>query len=287
MKTPVRTQLQNSIFLIVFPLCYILIGALFQFVPDITPRVVSIILSICIVIVGAVMIARYFLQSSFRDLYSYDFSFGAFAVIAGVCMMIAATSIGDSLITLLGVCMLMTSIIKVQNAIQLISMKKKTWIPVMVIAVLLIAADVLVLIKPFDGEVWKTYTNFLLMTDGVFSFVINVLMSVHARKRERAMSVVTADGVPVGTGAVNPSDTASAAQPVQPAQPVRRDVSDKPNRADKAEKSGKSEKSAVSADKPATKEAKPQSDRPAAQTEGKGTSPDDDGIKELFDSRKQ
>ena len=166
MKTPFRTQLQNSIFLIVFPLCYILIGALFQFVPDITPRVVSIILSICIVIVGAVMIARYFLQSSFRDLYSYDFSFGAFAVIAGVCMMIAATSIGDSLITLLGVCMLMTSIIKVQNAIQLLSMKKKTWIPVMVIAVLLIAADVLVLIKPFDGEVWKTYTNFLLLTDG-------------------------------------------------------------------------------------------------------------------------
>ena len=300
MKAPFRTQLQNSVFLIVFPLCYILIGAMFQFVPDINPRVVAIVLATCVIVSGTVMIARYFLQGSFRDLYSYEFSFGAFAVIAGVCMMIAASKIGDLLLVLLGVCMLLTSIIKVQNSIQLIGMKRRTWIPVMVIAVLLIAADVLVIINPFaDKEnFYKLYTNILLMTDGVLSFVINVLMHIRARKAERALAVVPADGVPTAPEQFAHAEKAEKAE--------KSEKSGKTDVQPKSEKSGEGKKNGTdsakdaerqaekSAEKPADKSAKaPEktSDKPAKAPEKTSDKPatkevPDDRIKELFDTKK-
>ncbi len=267
MKTPFRTQLQNSVFLIVFPLCYILIGALFQFVPDINPRVVAIVLATCVIVSGTVMIARYFLQGSFRDLYSYEFSFGAFAVIAGVCMMIAASKIGDLLLVLLGVCMLMTSIIKVQNAIQLIGMKRRTWIPVLIIAVLLIAADVLVIINPFADkqDFYRLYTNILLMTDGVLSFVINVLMHIRARKAERALAVVPADGAPVPVDGF--AETGVDKQ-------ARAEKSDRAADGDKAEKdSGKNAERSKdkTAGKPAEQPAKKQADKSADKSAEKST----------------
>ena len=300
MKAPFRTQLQNSVFLIVFPLCYILIGAMFQFVPDINPRVVAIVLATCVIVSGTVMIARYFLQGAFRDLYSYEFSFGAFAVIAGICMMIAASKIGDLLLVLLGVCMLMTSIIKVQNSIQLIGMKRRTWIPVMVIAVLLIAADVLVIINPFaDKEnFYKLYTNILLMTDGVLSFVINVLMHIRARKAERALAVVPADGVPTAPEQFAHAEKAEKAE--------KSEKSGKTDVQPKSEKSGEGKKNGTdsakdaerqaekSAEKPADKSAKaPEktSDKPAKAPEKTSDKPatkevPDDRIKELFDTKK-
>ena len=301
MKTPFRTQLQNSVFLIVFPLCYILIGAMFQFVPDINPRVVAIVLATCVIVSGTVMIARYFLQGAFRDLYSYEFSFGAFAVIAGICMMIAASKIGDLLLVLLGVCMLMTSIIKVQNSIQLIGMKRRTWIPVLIIAVLLIAADILVIINPFaDKEnFYKLYTNILLMTDGVLSFVINVLMHIRARKTEKALAVVPADGAPTAPEQFAHAETAEKAEKSE--KSGKTDVqpkSEKSGKTDvqpKSEKSGEGKKngtdSAKDAERQAEKSAEKPADKPAKAPEKTSDKPatkevPDDRIKELFDTKK-
>ena len=292
MKAPFRTQLQNSVFLIVFPLCYILIGAMFQFVPDINPRVVAIVLATCVIVSGTVMIARYFLQGSFRDLYSYDFSFGAFAVIAGICMMIAASKIGDLLLVLLGVCMLLTSIIKVQNSIQLIGMKRRTWIPVMVIAVLLIAADVLVIINPFaDKEnFYKLYTNILLMTDGVLSFVINVLMHIRARKTEKALAVVPADGVPTA-----PEQSARAEKAKEAEKPEKPEKSEKSGKTDAQPKSGEGKKNGTDSAKDAERQAEKSAEKPAdksakvpEKTSDKPAAKDvpDDRIKELFDTKK-
>lgn len=289
MKTPFRTQLQNSVFLIVFPLCYILIGAMFQFVPDINPRVVAIVLATCVIVSGTVMIARYFLQGAFRDLYSYEFSFGAFAVIAGICMMIAASKIGDLLLVLLGVCMLMTSIIKVQNSIQLIGMKRRTWIPVMVIAVLLIAADVLVIINPFaDKEnFYKLYTNILLMTDGVLSFVINVLMHIRARKAEKALAVVPADGVPTAPEQFAHAEKAGKAEKSE--KSGKTDVQPKSDKSGEGKKNGTD--SAKDAERQAEKSAEKPADKPAKAPEKTSDKPatkevPDDRIKELFDTKK-
>lgn len=289
MKAPFRTQLQNSVFLIVFPLCYILIGAMFQFVPDINPRVVAIVLATCVIVSGTVMIARYFLQGAFRDLYSYEFSFGAFAVIAGICMMIAASKIGDLLLVLLGVCMLMTSIIKVQNSIQLIGMKRRTWIPVMVIAVLLIAADILVIINPFaDKEnFYKLYTNILLMTDGVLSFVINVLMHIRARKAEKALAVVPADGVPTAPEQFAHAEKAEKAEKSE--KSGKTDVQPKSDKSGEGKKNGTD--SAKDAERQAEKSAEKPADKPAKAPEKTSDKPatkevPDDRIKELFDTKK-
>lgn len=289
MKAPFRTQLQNSVFLIVFPLCYILIGAMFQFVPDINPRVVAIVLATCVIVSGTVMIARYFVQGAFRDLYSYEFSFGAFAVIAGICMMIAASKIGDLLLVLLGVCMLMTSIIKVQNSIQLIGMKRRTWIPVMVIAVLLIAADVLVIINPFaDKEnFYKLYTNILLMTDGVLSFVINVLMHIRARKAEKALAVVPADGVPTAPEQFAHAEKAEKAEKSE--KSGKTDVQPKSDKSGEGKKNGTD--SAKDAERQAEKSAEKPADKPAKAPEKTSDKPatkevPDDRIKELFDTKK-
>lgn len=302
MSTLFRTKLQNSIFLIVFPLVYILIGALFEFVPDVTPRTISHLFAACIIVLGIIMIARYFLQNSFRNLYSYDFSFGTFAVIVGICMMVSAERIATDLTVLLGVCMLMSSIIKVQNAIQLISMKKKFWIPVLTVAVLLIAADILVLINPFGEDkrdVWLTYTNYLLMVDGVLSLAINIVMHVFARQCEKAAelaakaSLASSASVPpqkgtIGGVADKPSVSAgaSASRKNVPADPANARVADqKPEQPADQKADRKSDvKSDAKSDEKSDVKSDGKSEREKSDGEPSSAS-SDETIRELFDDK--
>ena len=168
----------NTVFAICQPIVYIVISVLLLFTSDkVDTTVFAYILGAILIIGGAAVIIRYFVTKSYLIYNSYDFSVGVLAVILGIVAMIKAENIAESLTICLGIAIMLTSIIKLQNAIQLFTIKNKMWIPVFGIAVVFIAASVIVLVNPFSyTSDWEKYTYIMLLIDGIVGLAVNIYL---------------------------------------------------------------------------------------------------------------
>ena len=181
---------RSELFMLFLPIFYIVIGALLLFVPQINTVVLAELLGALLVLVGAVFVIRYFLRQSYLDPKAFGFAFGAFAVVLGICMIIKADIVGDSITVFLDICIMLTAIVKLQNAIQLFAMKSKFWLPMLVISIIFIICTVLIMIDPFPEGVQAPFTHIVLICDGVVSFASTILLRVLHKKR-------AATGLPV------------------------------------------------------------------------------------------
>ena len=69
----------------------------------------------------------FFLEESYKNLNQYGFSIGVFLVIIGVCTLVKNQEMAKSFQLYIGVCILLTAIIKLQNAMDLKALKDRTW----------------------------------------------------------------------------------------------------------------------------------------------------------------
>ena len=168
----------NTVFAICQPIVYIVISVLLLFTSDkVDTTVFAYLLGAILIIGGAAMIIKYFVTKSYFIYNSYDFSAGVLAVILGIIAMIRAQDIAESFTVCLGIAIMLTSIIKLQNSIQLFTIKNKMWIPVFGIAVIFIAASVIVLVDPFSyTSTWERYTYILLLIDGIVGLAVNIYL---------------------------------------------------------------------------------------------------------------
>lgn len=174
----------GEMFMLFLPIAYIVLGALLLFVPQMNTVVMAQMLGALMILVGAALVIRYFIRRSYLDTGAYGFSVGAFAAVLGICCIIRSDAVGESLTVFLDLCIMLTAIIKLQNAIQLFAMKSKFWIPVLVISLLFIGCTVVIAINPFGDEaVQATFTHIVLLCDGVASFANTILLRVLNRKR--------------------------------------------------------------------------------------------------------
>ena len=166
----------NTVFAICQPIVYIVISVLLLFTSDkVDTTVFAYLLGAILIIGGAAVIIRYFVTKSYLIFNSYDFSVGVLAMILGIIAMIKAENIAASFTVCLGIAIMLTAIIKLQNAIQLVTVKNKMWIPVFVISVLFIAASVIVLVDPFSyTQTWEKFTYIVLLADGVIGLAVNI-----------------------------------------------------------------------------------------------------------------
>ena len=180
----------GEIFMLFLPIAYIVLGALLLFVPQMNTVVMAQMLGALMILVGAAIVIRYFVRRSYLDTSAYGFSVGAFAAVLGICCIIRSDAVGESLTVFLDLCIMLTAIIKLQNAIQLFAMKSKFWIPVLIVSVIFIACTVVIVINPFGDEALQaTFTHIVLLCDGVVSFANTLLLRVLKRKKDKVSSV--------------------------------------------------------------------------------------------------
>ena len=177
----------GEIFMLFLPITYIVLGALLLFVPQMNTVVMAQMLGALMVLVGAAIVIRYFVRKSYLEPGSYGFSVGAFAVVLGIVCIIRSDAVGESLTVFLDLCIMLTAIIKLQNAIQLFFMKSKFWIPVLVVSLLFIGCTVVIAINPFaDETVQATFTHIVLLCDGIVSFANTILLRILGRKKAKS-----------------------------------------------------------------------------------------------------
>ena len=138
---------------------------------------------------GIVMIVKYFLTGSYRDIGKYGFSAGVLCVLIGVLMLVRTNEIAVYFSLFLGICILLTAIIKLQNAVDLKSMHNKGWFVFLLIALVFLAAAILIVLNP-GGKVsqYKDVVYYILIADGVIS-IISPIYLIFAIRTSRKLEL--------------------------------------------------------------------------------------------------
>lgn len=176
----------GTIFNLLLPIIYIVLGILLLFIDGIEPKTFANLLGALMMVAGAALVIHYFLSHAYMDMGAYGFSIGMLAIILGICILIKSEEVGASLSVLLTICIMLTAIIKLQNAIQLKFLKNVMWIPVLCVSLAFLACTILITVNPFENNVRDTFTYIVLLCDGVVSFANAILLRIVMRRHVRS-----------------------------------------------------------------------------------------------------
>lgn len=176
----------GTVFTLLLPIIYIVIAVLLLF-SGIDTAIFAKLLGGLAIILGAAMIIQYFLTHAYLDTAAYGFSIGALAIVLGVCILIKSGDVAKSLSFLLNICIMLTAIVKLQNAIQLKFQRSVWWIPVLCVSLAFLVCTVLITVDPFTGDDGDTsvrdlFTYIVLLCDGVVSFANALLLRIVMRR---------------------------------------------------------------------------------------------------------
>ena len=127
---------------------YILFGLAIEFVPQFKEIYIIYIAGAIFVVFGIIMIVKYFLTGSYRDIGKYGFSAGVLCVLIGVMLLVRTSEIAAYFSLFLGICILLTAVIKLQNAVDLKSIHNAGWFIFLLIALAFLAVAILVILNP-------------------------------------------------------------------------------------------------------------------------------------------
>lgn len=173
-------------FVISIAVIYILLASLLLFVPQIQLITLSYFLCSILVITGIVLIVRYFITDAYKNINEYGFSIGVFTVILGMCALVRVEQVANSFILCIGISLLMTSVIKLQNALDLNNLKEKTWVIMLGIAFAFLICSIIIIINPFAEK--ATLCNFsyrIMIMDGVITLLSNFYLYFMIRKNNK------------------------------------------------------------------------------------------------------
>lgn len=188
-------------------LVYLVLGGALCAIPSLKMEYICYGISVTLIVLGIILIVKYFVTESYKNLNQYGFSIGVFLIIIGVCTLVRNQEMTKSFQLYIGICILLTAIIKLQNAMDLKALKDRVWGVICVVSVCIMAAAVLIIINPFSNKNYElTLTYFSLLFDGVISlFSYNYLafrLRRTQKKQRKAAETAIADTETVDTESV-------------------------------------------------------------------------------------
>lgn len=172
----------NKLFIII-SIFYLILGVLFILFPTMNLSYICYGISVALISLGVVLIVKYFVTEAFRDMTNYGFAIGVFLVIAGLCTVIKNEMIANNVQVYIGVCILITAVIKLQNAMALKAIHDRLWVVIMVVALLIALCSVVMIVSPFkEKAVIIVITYATLLFDGVMSLFSYIYLAFRLRK---------------------------------------------------------------------------------------------------------
>lgn len=169
---------------------YLLFGLAMLFVPQFQEKYIIYIAGLIFLICGVIMIVKYFMAASYNDLGNYGFSGGVLCILLGICQLVRTQQIAGYLPIFLGVCILLTAVIKLQNAVDLKSLHNGGWPVFLIIALAFLAAAVLVILNP-DGKILqhREVLYYILIADGAISIISPIYLIFAIRSGRKVKHV--------------------------------------------------------------------------------------------------
>lgn len=163
---------------------YIVLGIAFLAMPELEVKHLCYLLAVCLILLGVLRIGDYFIQENYRNINQYGFSMGVLAIILGVCVVIRIEQFTDIFNLCLGIGILLTAVVKVQNAMDLQALKAEGFWGFLLVAVAMVICGAVILINPFrNTDSRNQFTYVVMIIDGILSIVFTSYLMIRMRRR--------------------------------------------------------------------------------------------------------
>ena len=161
---------------------YVIAGVILLFWPNMSVELLSKALSIGLLVLGLAHIVIYFTGDHIQNIMNMDLTIGvvcsAFAsfLLLHPDFIITATPFG------IGILLLMGSIMKRQNSIDIKRMGFKHWKVLLFFAILLFLLGAVLIYNPFEGQILVIYIGASLILEGALNIISILVISRHMKK---------------------------------------------------------------------------------------------------------
>ena len=142
---------------IVTSVIFAIIGIFFITNPEGTFKFAAISIGIVFIAFGAIKILNYFRDRENTDFYNYDLIYGLVSAVAGIVIMLHSSTLETILRLIIGIWIIYSGIMRTVLATKLRAVNSNAWLPVFIIALLIIACGVFITL----------YSGAIIMTIGI------------------------------------------------------------------------------------------------------------------------
>lgn len=146
---------------IITSIIFAILGIVLIVNPNGVLKFVSVILATIFIVFGIVKIMQYFTAKGNYNFYNYDFIYGIISIIVGIVTLCFLGTIETILRIIIGLWIIYSGIIRLDFSFKLKSMELKSWIPVIVLAILMMICGIVVIAT--KGALVSTIGIFILI----------------------------------------------------------------------------------------------------------------------------
>ena len=168
-----------------------ILGLLLFLKPDTVIHVVALILGIFIIVVGIFALLKYFRAEQKNGMIRFNIIYGGVCIVSGLILALTPSAIASILPIVLGIWMIISSLLKIQYALNMKEAGSTSWIPTFTLAMITLVVGILLVINPWRGAqvILQIVGGFLMayaLLDVIASFLLN-------KETKTLMNVIDAD----------------------------------------------------------------------------------------------
>ncbi|MEG3073820.1 MAG: DUF308 domain-containing protein [Ruthenibacterium sp.] len=190
-------------------LCYIALGVVLLVYPALSIQAVCYVLGGVTALYGLVQLIAYFMQTDFGEVYRLTFVSGVILIGAGVYVIAQPLVIAKILPLLIGLAIVLDSLIKLQNTIDLKRLGAQTWWVALILSVITATLGSMLLFCPWAKALSFQFIGASLVIDGAvnlfsFSFLSIKLKELRKMMRDRTEADTAAPTEPAASTPATP-----------------------------------------------------------------------------------
>lgn len=173
---------------------YVTVGVLLLVFPDIMAKNICYIIGFFAIAIGIVNIIDYCRKDLTSDTYSYNLVIGLMAVLLGIFIFVKVEMMMAIIPFLLGLAVVVSGLLKFQNAVDLIRLKYSGWKIVLLISVLNNAFGIVLMADPFKSAIILSICLGIgLIYSGVSDLITTIILSKTIRTVLKAANEETTE----------------------------------------------------------------------------------------------
>ena len=165
-------MLRQKRFLMMILACSSVLMGIFALIwPTESLAVLTYALAIVLISYGAVRAVGYFFQRECQGFYDFSLVTAGVCLIIGIVIFAKQELVRDSFAVVMACVLLVSGLVKLQNALDLRRMNYAGWLPVLILSLITVALSVMVFLRPSDAiDVMVRIIGGTLLLDGCMNF---------------------------------------------------------------------------------------------------------------------
>ncbi|MDO4752697.1 MAG: DUF308 domain-containing protein [Candidatus Saccharibacteria bacterium] len=161
---------------IIESLALIILGILFIVWPSTTIKILAYFIGVFFIVKGGFQVIMYYYEKGQYDFFNNGLLFGVISILLGVAALVIGEDIAAIFRVVIGVIIIYESLVRINTAIKLSSIGVKSWIYVVILALIMMALGIIIICN--KGAVVEMIGGFMIAT-GIIGIVGDFMFIQH------------------------------------------------------------------------------------------------------------